>query len=256
MPGLNNGTGIRTAPVAGIVGGLGPLAGAHLYERFVRLTSAETDQGHFSAVLLSWPFPSRIGHLSGVPGVESPLPHLVAATRSLQSLGCTVLALASATTHAYRVDIQERTGATIVDGLRAATRELSVRGATRCVVFCTSPTRRQRLYEPSWPDDVELHYPTSAEQETLDRLITAVKSGRTGPAEVNVLDELIRRYRGRGFTSLLGCTELPLLWTPDGPDATVVSITDAIAAAAIAAISAAFHRDGPVHGTCGEALPA
>ncbi|WP_405113441.1 aspartate/glutamate racemase family protein [Micromonospora sp. NBC_01405] len=245
MPGLNIGTGIRTAPVAGIVGGLGPLAGAYLYERFVRLTSAETDQDHFSAVLLSWPFPSRIGHFSGMPGVESPLPHLVEATRCLQSLGCTVVALASATTHAYRVDIQERTGVTIVDGLRATTRELSARGATRCVVFCTSPTRRQGLYEPSWPDSVELHYPTSAEQETLDQLIIAVKSGRTGPAEVKVLDELVRRYCGRGFTALLGCTELPLLWTPDEPDATVVSVTDAIAAAAIAAISEAVSSDGP-----------
>ncbi|MET8159743.1 aspartate/glutamate racemase family protein [Sphaerisporangium sp. NPDC005289] len=233
----NTGTGMRTAPVAGIVGGVGPLAGAHLYERFVRLTAAETDQDHFSAVLLSRPFPSRIGHLGGVPGAGSPLPHLVAATRALQSLGCTVVALASATTHAYRVDIQRQTGATIVDGLRAATRDLSARGVTRCVVFCTSPARRQRLYEPSWPDDVELHYPTSAEQETLDRLILAVKSGRTGPAEVEVLDGLIRRYRRRGLTVLLGCTELPPLWTPDGPSAAVVPVTDAIAAATIAAIS-------------------
>ncbi|MEU4776730.1 aspartate/glutamate racemase family protein [Micromonospora sp. NPDC023633] len=237
MRGLNNGTGVRTAPVVGIIGGLGPLAGSHLYERFIRLTAAETDQDHFSAVLLSRPFPSRIGHLSGVPGVESPLPHLVAATRSLQSLGCTVVALASATTHAYREDVQERTGATIVDGLRATTREVAARGATRCVVFCTAPTRRRRLYEPSWPDDVELHYPTRAEQEALNQLITAVKSGRTGPAEVEALDELVSRYRNRGFTALLGCTELPVLWSPREPDATVVSINDAIAAAAIAAMS-------------------
>ncbi|MGX1135106.1 aspartate racemase [Streptomyces glaucescens] len=237
MPGLSDDISIRTVPVAGIVGGLGPLAGAHLYERFVRLTSAKTDQDHYSAVLLSRPFPSRLGHLGGVPGVESPLPQLVAATRDLQSLGCTVVALASATTHAYRVDVQEMTGATIVDGLRATTRELTHRGATRCVVFCTSPTRRQGLYEPSWPDDVELCYPTGAEQETLDRLILAVKSGRTGPAEVNVLGELIGRYRRRGYTALLGCTELPLLWTSDEPHETVVSVTDAIAAATLAAIS-------------------
>lgn len=213
----------------GIIGGVGPLAGAHVYERFVRLTPAGSDQEHPSVVLLSRPFPSRIAHLTGVG--DSPLPYLTDAARSLLSLGCTVLALASATTHAYREAVCQRTGARIVDGLAATTAELAFRGATDGVVFCTSPTRRLGLYERTWPTGVGLHYPTDAEQRQLDHLIEGVKGGG-GSAET--LRTLIDRYAGRGIVCVLGCTELPVLWQPRVPATGVISVSDAIATAALA----------------------
>jgi aspartate racemase len=214
--------------VIGVIGGIGPLAGAHVYERLVRLTPASSDQEHPSVVLLSRPFPSRIAHLTG--GGDSPLPYLVDAVRSLRAFGCTVLALASATTHAYREAVERRTGTRIVDGLAATTAELSARHATDGVVFCSSPTRRLGLYERTWPADVGLHYPTDTEQLSLDRLIDGVKSGK-GSAET--LRTLIDRYTGNGMVCVLGCTELPVLWQPREPADGVISVSDAIAAAAV-----------------------
>ncbi|WP_019869699.1 aspartate/glutamate racemase family protein [Salinispora oceanensis] len=222
-----------TTAGVGIVGGLGPLAGAHVYERFVRMSPAASDQEHGFVILISRPFPSRIAHLSGL--AESPLPYLVDTVRSLQSMGCNVLALASATTHAYRRAIQQQTGAMIVDGMRATTQALTDRGATAAVVFCTRLTRQLRLYEESWPENVRLHYATEEEQRTIDELIDGVKGGRTGPVESAALHRLVHRYASVGITPILGCTELPLLWAPEEPTVEVVSVSDSIASAAIAA---------------------
>jgi aspartate racemase len=212
----------------GIVGGLGPLAGAHLYERLVRLTPAGSDQEHPSVVLLSQPFPSRIAHLTGA--AQSPLPSLVDAVRSLRELGCTVIALASATTHAYRAAVQDATGVAIVDGLAATTSAVATSGASDGVVFCTSPTRRLGLYEQTWPADVGLRYPTDTEQLVLDRLIERVKSGTE---DIDVLRTLVGRYVSAGAACVLGCTELPVLWPRQTPG--VVSVTDAIALSALTA---------------------
>jgi aspartate/glutamate racemase len=77
---------------------------------------------------------------------------------------------------------------------------------------------------------VGLHYPTDTEQLSLDRLIDGVKSGK-GSAET--LRTLIDRYTGNGMVCVLGCTELPVLWQPREPADGVISVSDAIAAAAV-----------------------
>ncbi|MFG3558424.1 aspartate/glutamate racemase family protein [Micromonospora sp. NPDC047557] len=224
----------------GIIGGLGPLAGAHVYECLVRMTPAVSDQEHPSVVLLSRPFPSRIAHLGAA--AESPLPQLVDAARSLGSLGCTVVGLASATTHAYRRAIEEQAGVPIADGLREVAGELRAREASAAVVLCTSAARQVGLYNDVWPDGVALRYPAPAEQTVVDGLIDNVKTGAIRASDAAVLHDLILRHTDESTVVVLGCTELPVLWVPRERASRVVSVSDAIAGAVLAAAGLADRR--------------
>ncbi|MGX4657963.1 aspartate/glutamate racemase family protein [Micromonospora sp. SCSIO 07396] len=217
----------------GIIGGLGPRAGAYVYERLVRMTPARSDQEHPEVVLLSRPFPSRIAHL--VEAAESPEPHLVNAVRSLQAVGCRVVALASATTHAYREAIQRQTDATVVDGVRTVADLLARSDTVRTVVICTIASRRIGIFERSWPRELGVAYPDEADQPVIDGLIDRVKSGNSHPSDIATLQRLVRRYTADGAACVLGCTELPVLWQPEGSTSRVVSVSDAIAVAALAA---------------------
>jgi aspartate racemase len=219
--------------VIGIVGGVGPLAGAHLYRRLVELTDATTDEEHPSVVLVSVPVPSRIAHL--LDGGQSPLPALERALEMLADLGCTVAALASATTHAYRDLLLERTALELVDGIAAACADLASSSPALGVVFCTSAARQYGLYERAWPEGVELAYPDERDQRALDGLIAGVKNGAAPPRLARELRALVDGYAGDGTACLLGCTELPLVWSPTFGSEGIVSISDSIARAALAA---------------------
>ncbi|MGW3832505.1 aspartate/glutamate racemase family protein, partial [Streptomyces microflavus] len=65
-----------TRPVLGILGGMGPLATADFYRRFVERTPADSDQTHLPVVMWADPaVPDRTAALLGEG--PSPVPALV-----------------------------------------------------------------------------------------------------------------------------------------------------------------------------------
>ena len=91
---INGGSGLAAntelsrlpAGTVGILGGLGPLAGAHFYKLLVEKTQAGNDSDHLPVVLISDPtIPSRVDNLFG--DGPSPVPRLVALAQLLESLG-------------------------------------------------------------------------------------------------------------------------------------------------------------------------
>lgn len=84
------------------MGGFGPLAGAHFYRRLIELTDAHSDEQHLPLLLLSDPaVPSRLQHLAGEG--PSPLPKLLEMARRLVAAGADLIAIPSATVHAYQI---------------------------------------------------------------------------------------------------------------------------------------------------------
>ncbi|MHB1627079.1 MAG: aspartate/glutamate racemase family protein [Bacilli bacterium] len=85
---------------AGILAGLGPLAGAYFYRRIIELTPGSNDEEHIPVVLIAEPsIPSRIRHLEGAG--ESPVPKLLEAIRKLVAAGADFIAIPSSTTHIF-----------------------------------------------------------------------------------------------------------------------------------------------------------
>lgn len=220
----------------GLIGGLGPLAGAHVYERLVALAPAATDQEHPPVVLLSLPFPSRIEYMRDGGTERSPLPMLREATRMLLELDCSVAALCSATTHAFLSALEQEFSIPFVDGVTATVHMVGHVERDRAMVLCTSAARHARLFEERWCSDKELLYPSDSTQASIDELVADVKAGRVGEDRRRVLARLVHRHAEARTAVVLGCTELPPLLARQPMHAACVSISDAIATAALEAV--------------------
>ena len=84
----------------GIIGGMGPAAGARLFTRVTEMTAARTDQEHIDTILLSDPsVPDRTSYLSGSTDARDFVPILQEKARLLKMLGCEVIAMSCNTAH-------------------------------------------------------------------------------------------------------------------------------------------------------------
>lgn len=200
----------------GIIGGLGPLAGAHFYERLVHFTPAAGDAGHIPTILISDPaIPSRILHLTGRG--TSPVPQLVSVAKRLIQGGADILAIPSTTTSYYCDEIQSQISVPLISLIGAVRDTLSRCGIRNVGILATTPTRTHRIYEASFRErDIRWVYPDDASQRRVMDLITAVKGMAPTEDARNLGSELHALIEGSWADGtdavLLGCTELPVIW--------------------------------------------
>jgi aspartate racemase len=114
-------------PIIGVLGGMGPLAGADLLARLTLATPAARDQHHVRAVLWSDPtVPDRTE--AAVAGGPSPLPAMPAGVRVLEAAGAGCLAIPCNTAHLWAGEIASATRLRLIHIVDAAAAALAARG--------------------------------------------------------------------------------------------------------------------------------
>lgn len=216
----------------GILGGLGPLAGAHFYRRLVEKTPARGDSDHLPVVLVSDPtIPSRVDNLFG--DGPTPVPALVRLARLLEMMGASVIAVPSSTTHAYYSEIQEAVGAQVINLLSEVAVSVVRSGYRRPAILGTTPTVALDLYRPYFMDEAEPIYPDPVSQEEVHDLVFTLKKGGDPSQLSERLREIALRPWSKGADSMvLACTELCLFDLND-IGVPVFSATDILADTAI-----------------------
>ncbi len=222
----------------GVLGGMGPLAGAVFLQRLTLLTPVAREQEHIPALLWSDPrVPDRT--LARLADGEDPLPWLRHGITALEAAGCGAIAIPCNTAHGWYASIQAATRLPILHIVDAAQRELlRLRVAPGPVgLMATKGTLAMGLYQErlaaqGWRCLV----PT---EEEMDRIvmpaISFVKTNRVADAYAPLV-AMAHRLVERGATAvLLGCTEIPL-GVGAGPTLPfpVVDSLDALARAALA----------------------
>lgn len=194
----------------GLLAAFGPVAGAHFYTRLLELVDAKGDADYPGIVLLSRPdVPDRIAYL--LHDGPSPVPHFTEMARQLDALNVDLVAIASATSHAFLPDVEKACRAPAVNLLAAVGAEVARQGARRIGLLATSASVRLHLYEPYLPEGSVLVSPPQAVQAELDRLIYAFKGAGPHDASARRLLALIDQPWSAGVeTYILGCTELHL----------------------------------------------
>ncbi|GAB2625811.1 aspartate racemase [Streptomyces capparidis] len=193
----------------GIVGGLGPLAGANFYRCVVEAAEAGSDQEHPRVAFVSDPaVPSRIAHLQGRG--PSPLPQLTEVCRTLVAAGAGVLAVPSVTTHAYVPELAARLPVPVVDALDAAAAALRDAGAARVALAVTTPARDCGLLERRLAEaGISCVHPGAADQSAVQAVVEGVKAGRPLPELARRLDDVLAGPWAReADTALIGCTDI------------------------------------------------
>ncbi|MCU0985501.1 MAG: amino acid racemase [Acetobacteraceae bacterium] len=226
-------------PIIGILGGMGPLAGADFLARLTLDTEARCDQDHVRAVLWSDPtVPDRTE--AALRGGPSPLPAMLAGIRVLEQAGAGCLAIPCNTAHLWADEIAAATRLPLLHIVDAAAEALAARGVTGGTigVMGTAATLALGLYQKRLaargytcltPDETEM-------REAVSPAIARIKANDVAGATAPLLS-VARGLGERGAAAIvLGCTEIPLALR--GPEAAasgliLIDTIDALARAAL-----------------------
>ncbi|MBP0465008.1 aspartate/glutamate racemase family protein [Roseomonas sp. PWR1] len=201
------------ARMLGVLGGMGPLAGATFMQRLTLLTPATRDQDHIPAILWSDPrVPDRTA--ARLSGGEDPLPWLLRGLRGLEAAGCGAVAIPCNTAHGWFAAMQDATRLPILHIVEAAADELRRLGAHdgRIGLLATKGTLAMRLYQERLEGrGYEVLVP---ETEEMDRVvmpaIDEVKANRVAEAYAPLAEAATRLVARGARAVVLGCTEIPL----------------------------------------------
>ena len=209
--------------VVGILGGMGPAAGADFVRLFVDACArrmrarGETvrDQGFPEHWLAQVPVPDRSGALESLAlGAHQPLEPMLQALGRLAALGSRAVAIACNTAHAWHATLQERfPQIEVLHVAREVSAHLALRGVANAALMATEGTYRVGLYEQALAEaGVACHLPLADERRVLMRgIYEGVKTGDMGLARA-CFDEVALQlaHRHGDVAIVMGCTEIPL----------------------------------------------
>lgn len=214
----------------GVLGGMGPAAGAEFLRLLTVLYPAARDQDHFPVVLLSDPqVPDRTEALLGRG--EDPGPRLKSDLLKLASWGANLLAVPCNTAHAFIDRFADELPVPLVHIVEETLAEAVATGCSGGWLVATEGTLACGLYqERARRSGFPLHLPSPMEQAEVNEVIRLVKANRP--------EEAGRRFRavvealwGRAEVPILAaCTETPLAYQAAGlPREMAVSSLEALA---------------------------
>lgn len=217
----------------GILGGMGPAAGADFARLFVAACAdhmrgrgiAVSDQAFPEHWLAQIPVPDRMVALNDPKlGAHQPLEPMLQAVAKLAALGATSVAVACNTAHIWHAALQERfPQLELLHVAHEVARALAAAGVREVGLLATQGTYASGLYDQAFAKlGLVCHVPLALEQEQLMHgIFNGVKAGNMALAYgafAGVAKALAERHGLQ--TLVLGCTEIPLALTsvPDSPD--------------------------------------
>jgi aspartate racemase len=209
--------------VVGILGGMGPAAGADFARLFVQ---ACTDQMHAMRIPVSdqnfpehWlaqvPVPDRTTALeSPGAGGHQPLEPMLQALGKLAALGAKTVAVACNTAHAWHGELQEKfPQLEVLHVAREVARTLAKSGIDEVGLLATEGTYRAGLYEKALREEgLTCRIPVAVERERLMHgIYKGVKMGDM-PLALECFQSVAQTLAERHHltTLVMGCTEIPL----------------------------------------------
>ncbi|HWC24535.1 MAG TPA: amino acid racemase [Flexivirga sp.] len=203
----------ETAPLVGILGGMGPAATADFYRKLIERTPATRDQDHLRVAIWADPtVPDRARGILG--GGADPYPKLLDGAAKLRDLGASIVAMPCNSAHAFLTRLAQDTGLHFVDMVRETAHELADQphaDAGPVALLGARALIASGLYQRQLTEHrIEFVTPAEDEQAALDLAIRHVKEGNFTAASrvaAGVAEGFLERGAGR---VLLACTELPI----------------------------------------------
>ena len=229
---------MQNKKVLGILGGMGPLATADLYQKIVLLTAAENDNAHIHTLIDSdTDIADRTAAI--LSGGKDPLPELLKARNGLIRAGAECLIMPCNTAHYYLEALREGCPVPFLSMLDAAAEASAAAYPQKtCAILATRGTLATGLYSRALEQHgVPFLEPSEEEKDTLMYLIyDVVKASRPPEEGLPLFRKLLRGLKERGADCfLLGCTELPILAAEVPEEGPFIDATTELARAAIRA---------------------
>jgi aspartate racemase len=223
----------------GVLGGMGPLAGAAFAMRLVQLTPAGCDQDHIPLLLCNDPeIPDRSSaYMSGGP---SPFPAMLRGIHTLIAGGVDCIAIPCNTAHLWFDQLQAASLVPLLHIVESVVTDLQRQGVAygKVGVLGTPATLAMGLYQRYL--SAAGYEPIVPSPEDVERLcvpaIAAVKANRIDQAFWPAAEGIRLLARQGAIAVVLGCTELPLAVPSNRRAELGMVLTDSIDALALKVI--------------------
>jgi len=203
----------------GIIGGMGPLATAVLFNEIIKATPARSDQDHVRVIIDCNPqIPDRTAAILGKG--PSPVKALIQTAQRLESMGSVVLGMPCITAHYYHRVIQRSVAIPIVNILLLIQRQITDAFASihRIGVIATTGSCKTGLFDAYLGKTYRLIYPSARIQRDIMEAIygeQGIKSGIKGRKPRQLLIHAASALSKQGAEIIVaGCTEVPIVLRP------------------------------------------
>ena len=201
-----------TAPLLGILGGLGPYASAYFYELITTHTKAERDQDHINIILSSRAStPDRTDFILGNSD-DSPLPWMIRDAKALEQFGATAIVIPCNTAHYFIHEVRRAVTVPVPSIITETVLHLKRSGLQKAAILATTGTLSSGSYQEELTRfGLDYMTPDKPGRDLLMEIIyDDVKKGRIPPMEklYRVTDPL---FAEGCDCAILACTELSLL---------------------------------------------
>ncbi|MDF2633658.1 MAG: aspartate racemase [Pelosinus sp.] len=201
----------------GILGGMGPMATADLFEKIIKNTPASIDQEHPKIIVYNNPqIPSRVDAIT--KGKESPLKELIASAQLLERAGADILVMPCNTAHFWYQDIQEAVKIKFINMIENTVEYVknhNIDNNGKILLFATAATVKTKMYQKAFSTvGIDVLTLSEEEQKNISLGIEEAKAGRLEDnSSIKLLADIVSKYQKMGVYSFIaGCTEIPLLF--------------------------------------------
>lgn len=220
----------------GILGGMGPMATADLFQKITALTDAAGDSEHIRIYIDSnAAIPDRTAAI--LDGGEDPVPAMTDSLRKLEGCGADSIIMPCNTAHYFLPRLEPLTKLPFLSMITAAARACRTRFPGKNVgILATQGTLSAELYQKALAEErVPFLVPNEGERAALMEVIyQGVKAGAPPSHYREDFRFVIEGMTSRGAECfLLACTELPLAAQSLGLELPCVDPTEELAKAAI-----------------------
>lgn len=193
----------------GIIGGMGPLATAQLYEMITLHTKVKKEQDHLHIIIDSAPFiPDRTEYI--LEGGENPGPYIEKSARRLKAVGCDCLIMPCNTAHYFKDHITKVNQNGFLDMIEITANyiEEHFSEVKEIVLMATKGVYVGKVYEDVFKNhNLKIITPSNDEQTIIMNLIYSIKLGNTD--YLKEYNDLLDNYINKGLHYFIaGCTEL------------------------------------------------
>ncbi len=226
---------MKNGKVLGVLGGMGPAAGAEFLRLFTLACPGEKDQDHPMVVMISdTEIPDRSTQI--LSGENTIGPRLEADFQKLQAMGADLIAVPCNTAH-YFINRLEREYPIIhiIEETVKQAKEMSPKGVW---LLGTLGTLQSGLYqEEAAKQGLPIYEPSEDEKQLIQACIFEIKANRYQEAGAYMTRVVTALWKRQELGVMLACTELPLAYdATDLPKEKAVSSLQALAVASMKAL--------------------
>ena len=224
--------------IIGILGGMGPEATLLFFKKILVNTNAAKDQDHARLVIFNDPqIPERLPAIEGQG--ESPLPMMIKGLLSLKSAEANFAVIPCVTAHYFLPQLKEKRILPIISIIEATISYIKENYAfINCVgLMAALGTIKTGLFQRELAKKkISTLISEESDLQKVQNNIFAIKNTASGNRK-RIKRELIKigqKLIKKGAQGIIiGCTELPIVLTPDCFDVPTFDVLDILARAAL-----------------------